>query len=336
MSNNTTLIKEFNGKVEKFFGSADLATGGALEPNHAKKFFEQIKKKSDFLSKTRIEIINENTLRLDTLEFQTDVLKVPDAEGTELAIAKKAKPTTGQTEIVLKEIKAQADFSYQAMMDLIEDENSFKTRITKMLSDKIAAETQILALKGVQQAIPVNPEDLFNGFIELAQGGHLEDAVNSNIVSIDATGNVDQTLLKRLYTYGLDWGISDKPDDWWILAHPLVALDYVDTHGKKAITANDIVSYEKFSKYMGVQIAPIAGMPSYIQPYANTFPGGNNSSILLAEKKNMVTAFQRRNVIMKTWDNPLTGLYSLVVWFRMGVGYINRNRTAVMNNVKHG
>jgi len=338
MKNNIELVKEFNQKIEKsFFGTSDLALGGAMNPEVATSFFEQVKESSPFLSQIMNKTVSENTVRLDTLEFIGQIIKIPDAEGSELGAGKRSKPTPAKTDVVTKEIVAQVDISYQSMWDVIDQpEEQFKAHVGALMAKAFARDVTKMALSGIALGVPVVPEDLFDGFIELAQtGGHIVDAANTALATIDVNGNVDKTNLGKAVAKVVEWGILNDPGAWWFLAHPSAVLDYQDVVGKKMLTVADMNTADRYDAYRGIRLESAIGMPDYTQPYASDFSGSGNSSVLLAEKQNMVVVYQKRNVMMKTWDQPLAGLFSFIIRSRIGVGFVNKDRTAVINNVKH-
>lgn len=102
--------------------SADLVTGGALQPEMRARFYRVAMKESKLFGMIRTEEMNAPEMRLDKLIAPETVFQ-PGTEGVVLPDAARSKLGTDSINMVTHELVAEAQWSYNIVEDNIERNN---------------------------------------------------------------------------------------------------------------------------------------------------------------------------------------------------------------------
>lgn len=212
---------------EKFFQSktiftdSDLSTGGLLNPKQFDKFVQKLVEKTLIMNECDVQTGDEKQVKIDAIEFGSNIVQRPVAEGTEHTDT--SKPTTTQVSISTVEYIIAVDLGFSSLRNNIEKEN-FEDTIMDMIAQKAGSDFESIALKS-DTTLGTNDEyDLNDGWLKLAAVEHEIDHQSANAFddSVKVVALFDN-MIDELPTKYLDY--SDV-DAWRIYCHKAIERLY--------------------------------------------------------------------------------------------------------------
>lgn len=245
---------------------ADLAAGGALNPEQSTAFIRTMISQPTILAQSRVVPMGSSQRKISKVGFGSRILRKAVAS-TALAADKRAKPDFGQIELNTKEVIAEIHLPYDVIEDNIErglinaaGPNSapvpvmggFKDTLISMIAERAALDLEELALLGDSAHATDDYLALLDGYLKL---------ITTNVV--DATGETNlRTIFKN--------GIKAMPDQYLrnrSALKNLISVDneteYRDVLAVRETTLGDGVIQGNIPVYAyGVPVEAAALMPS--------------------------------------------------------------------------
>ncbi|NSW82534.1 MAG: hypothetical protein HPY90_04535 [Syntrophothermus sp.] len=254
--------------------SADLATGGKLNPEQANKLIDYMVDQSAFLKDIRTERMTGPTKDLDFIGVANRIIRkgVEATEPTETAGIQTSKKQLNSTEIILP-----ADISLTFLEDNIEREGA-EDHIARMLALQFANDLTDLAWNGDIATPNTDPFYAFlsidDGFIKLAKA-------SANTYKFDTNGSTDY---KGVVFPGM---LNMLPNKWKankaelrFYVSPTVAEAYIEQlTTRQTAWADELLQTGKLPQYKGITIFPVDYIPDDV--------------IVLTLRKNLATGIQR-------------------------------------------
>ena len=252
--------------------SADLATGGKLNPEQANKFIDYMVDQSAFLKDIRTERMNAPTKDLDFIGVASRIIRkgVEATEPTETAGIQTGKKQLNTVEVILP-----ADISLNFLEDNIEGAN-VEDHIARLLAQQFANDLTDLAWNG--DTADNGPFKDFlsidDGFIKLAKssaGTHKFDLNGST----DYKGVIFPGMLNALPN---KWKANKAELRFYV--SPTVAEAYIEQlTTRQTAWADQLIQTGALPQYKGVTIFPVDFIPDDV--------------IVLTPRKNLATGIQR-------------------------------------------
>ncbi|MDI3548137.1 MAG: hypothetical protein PWR10_1789 [Halanaerobiales bacterium] len=252
--------------------TADLATGGRLNPEQADKFIDYMVDQSAFLKDIRTERMDSPTKDLDFIGVESRIIRkgVEATEPTETAGIQTSKKQLNTVEVILP-----ADISISFLEDNIERAKA-EDHIARMLAMQFANDLTDLAWNG--DIADTGPFKDFltidDGFIKLAKGSVSTHKFDTN-ASTDYKGVVFPGMLGMLPN---KWKANKAELRFYV--SPTVAEDYIEQlTTRQTAWADELLQTGKLPQYKGVTIFPVDFIPDDV--------------IVLTPRKNLATGIQR-------------------------------------------
>ena len=254
--------------------SADLATGGKLNPEQANKFIDYMVDQSAFLKDIRTERMAGPTKDLDFIGVANRIIRkgVEATEPTETAGIQTSKKQLNSTEVILP-----ADISLTFLEDNIEKEGA-EDHIARMLALQFGNDLTDLAWNGNTATPTTDPFYPFlsidDGFIKLAKASANTHKYDTN-GSTDYKGVVFPGMLNMLPN---KWKANKAELRFYV--SPTVAEAYIEQlTTRQTAWADELLQTGKLPQYKGITIFPVDYIPDDV--------------IILTLRKNLATGIQR-------------------------------------------
>jgi len=228
----------------------------------------------------------EKQLKLDFIEFTTDIVQRPVAEGTEHTTT--TKPTPTQVAISAVEYIIAVDLGFSALRNSIEKANIEDT-IMNMIAEKAGSDFESLAIYSDTTLGTADAYDLNDGWLKLGRVSHEVDHGSADFASTSAkTVPLFDNMINLLPSKHLDY--SDV-DAWRIYCHKyierlyrkwLVAVEAQINGTHSFLLENIPVTYEGFK---------IVGVPRWPR-YTAGSPAAYYSKAMLTHPQNLVYYIQ--------------------------------------------
>jgi hypothetical protein len=249
--------------------SADLATGGKLNPEQANKFIDYMVDQSAFLKDIRTERMGAPTKDLDFIGVANRIIRkgVEATEPTETAGIQTSKKQLNSVEVILP-----ADISLTFLEDNIEKKGA-EDHIARMLALQFSNDLTDLAWNGdTASADPFVQID--DGFIKLAKGSANTHKFDTN-GSTDYKGVVFPGMLNMLPN---KWKANKAELRFYV--SPTVAEAYIEQlTTRQTAWADELLQTGKLPQYKGITIFPVDFIPDNV--------------IVLTLRKNLAVGIQR-------------------------------------------
>ncbi|WP_422444363.1 hypothetical protein [Thermoanaerobacterium sp. DL9XJH110] len=268
MISNRTLI------AKAAITSADLATGGKLNPEQADKFIDYIVDQSAFLKDIRTERMTGPTKDLDFIGVASRIIRkgVEATEPTETAGIQTSKKQLNSVEVILP-----ADISIGFLEDNIEKAGA-EDHIARLLALQFGNDLTDLAWNGDTATPSTDPFYPFlsidDGFIKLAKSSPNTHKFDTN-GSTDYKGVVFPGMLNMLPNK-----YKANKAELRFYVSPTVAEAYIEQlTTRQTAWADELLQTGNLPQYKGITIFPVDFIPDDV--------------IVLTLRKNLATGIQR-------------------------------------------
>ncbi|NPV54519.1 MAG: phage major capsid protein [Firmicutes bacterium] len=292
---------------------ADLAAGGALQPEQANRFIDMVIDTPTIFKNARVERLAASKRIIDKIGFDQRILK-PAVENTPLAEADRTKPTTGKVEIDTKEFIAEVRLGYQILEDNIEGRN-LEDHIMRLIADRVALDLEELIIQG----------DTASADTYLKTMDGLLKRISSHIVDAQSVA-ISKELWKKLFKAVPTKYIRNKKE-WGFYTSHSVEVDWRDFLADRATGAGDRFLLEDVPAVAyGVPVYGCAMMPETGTPTVVT-------SAIFTHPKNIIVGFHR-DISVETDKDITARQFIIVVTCRVGLALEEEDATAKMINIK--
>lgn len=268
---------------------ADLASGGALNPEQSDTFIRTMLVQPTLLKSIRVVPMGAPTRNIDKIGFGSRIMKAASqgAVGSRaLAAGDRSAPTTGQIQLVTKETIAEVNLPYEVIEDQIEQagmnlgvnqpnnsgapvSGSFKDTIMAMIAERVALDLEEGGLLG----------DTASGDPYLALWDGFLKRSTSHVVDFSAA-----TVNKTLFKLGLQTMPQQYLRNLTAMKHYLSVsneIEYRDSLGDRETSLGDTMIEGMRPVYgFGVPVEKTALMPA--------------AQGLLTFPKNLIMGIQRK------------------------------------------
>lgn len=281
---------------------ADLTSGGLLVPAQAQKFIRILIDEAKIMKLATVTPMKAPIQEINTIKFGNRILR-PGAEGTALAAADRAKPTTGKVQLVAKLFKAQVNLTYEVLEDSIEQDN-LKSTILQLMGEAIARDLDELLVRG----------DITSGDAYLAQFDGILRGATSNVVNaggVPLTKSILRDAIKAMPSPFL----RDK-SALRFLTSVDAEIDYRDSISNRQTNTGDRALDSAIP--VGYSGIPVLDVPLFPE---NLGGSGNETAVLLVDPKNINVGIWRQ-IQVETDRNIEEGKVIIVVTLRADMKYI--------------
>ena len=276
------LVDEKFFQSKSIFTDSDLSTGGLLNPKQFDRFVQKLIEKKLILNECRVETGPEKQVKLDFIEFASDIVQKPEAEGTEHTTT--TKPTPSQVAISAVEYIIAVDLGFSALRNSIEKENLEDTLMT-MIAEKSGSDFEAIGIKSDTAGGTSDAYDINDGWLKLARVTHEVDHSSANFATTaKKTIELFDNMIDALPSKHLDYS---NIDEWRIYCYKtierlyrqwLVAVQAQINGTHSFLLENVPVTYEGFR---------IVGVPRWYR-YSAGSPAAYYSKLLLTHPMNII------------------------------------------------
>lgn len=158
---------------------ADLANGGALNPEMSDRFLRQLMDTPTILSVCRTVGMNSPTMKINKIGFGSRILK-PAVEATGLVQGDRTAPTLSKVELTTKEVMAEIRLPYSVIEDNVERTaaatnnaanspiGGLQSTIVDMIAQRAALDLEEMGIKGDTALNDGTILDLTDGWLKRA------------------------------------------------------------------------------------------------------------------------------------------------------------------------
>lgn len=247
--------------------SGDLAAGGLLNPDQAKKFIEVLIKESVLMKDAIVEPMNSNRKLLEKISFPTRILRAGN-ESTALPLADRSKPTVDKETLDAQLFKAEVRLSDQVLRRNIEKEQ-LQAHVRNLIGGAVSRDMEEVAIQG-----DTGSADAF-----LAQLDGLIVQATSNVFaggSVDLDVDVLREMLKLLPSQ-----FHRRRNAMKFYAGVQIREDYAyNTAARGTPEGDKALMSESALRYRAI---PVAGLPMMPETLG---AGSDESKVLLMDPKN--------------------------------------------------
>lgn len=273
--------------------------GGALTPANAKSFIRTAITDSNFMKRCTVKPMAAQRERISRLGMSQRVLR-PGTPSTALPAGQRSKPDLGFAELDAKLFKGEVRIPDEVIEDNIESGN-FQNIVMQMIPEAVARDIDELLLQGDTTSADDYLAQL-DGVLKQATA-HPVDFNNARM-NFDDLSSMLRAIPKPYKRYRDKYEFLtsyNAEDDYRKL------LDQRETVGGDAsLQGNEPV------RFRGVPIIPIGMMPD------EQGGGGNQTSILLVNPKDIVVGFWRQ-IRVEVDRDKREGAVSFIVTLRLDV-----------------
>lgn len=281
------LVDEKFFQSKSIFTDSDLSTGGLLNDKQFDRFVQKLVEKTLIMNECDVQTGVEKQVKIDVIEFASDIVQKPVAEGTEHDTT--SKPTPTQVAIATVEYIIAVDLGFSALRNNIEKEN-FENTIMEMIAKKTGSDFEAIALKSDTTLGTADAYDINDGWLKLGAVEHEVDHASGDAFDDSKkTADLFDDMIDELPTKYLDY--SDI-SEWRIYCHKglerlyrkwLVAIEAKIGGSHSFLLENIPVTYEGYK---------IAGVPRW--PSSTTgSPSVLLTKLLLTHPKNLIHYIQK-------------------------------------------
>lgn len=294
------------------FALADLASGGLLNPGQAKKFIRQLVEEAVFMKLATVRPMASYTDNIDKIGITGRVLR-PAGAGTALSVADRVKPTTSQTSVVAKSMKAEIRLNDDTLEDNIE-QKSLTATVQALMAEAVAKDMDDLWINGDTASADALLA-LTDGLLKLVSS-HVHDVASA---AVDATDFEEGRKLLPI-KYGKLY-----PKMRW-LCSVNTEVGFRTDLTTRATPLGDMLLFEnKPLTPQGLPMIPVPVFPETLSP-------GHNTKIILMDPKNGIVGIWR-NIKIEMYRDPSAGETIFVYSLRAGFGIEEEDATVKLNNI---
>jgi len=219
---------------------SDLASGGLLNRQQFNRFYRKVIDQPTILNAARTVQMSHDTMKIEKIGFGQRVLR-PGVEGTALADADKAVPTTSTVNLDAKEVIAEVNITYDTLENNIEKDGLYDT-IMDMLAERVALDLEELVING--DTASTDP------YLKLFDG--LRKKATSHIVDLNGDP-ITKNVFKQLYN-AVPRKYLRNPAAWRYYVSHANQLEWKDQLATRGTALGD-------QQQTGANTAPAYGIP---------------------------------------------------------------------------
>jgi HK97 family phage major capsid protein len=303
--------------LQKAVDTTDLADGGLLGTEQAKRFTDLVVDQSVMLKEVRVVRMRSAIAELDTIATAGRVSQLK-SEG--VAPASLSEPAFGKVTLRATDIITPFEITFEALEDSIEG-GDLEGTVIRVMAKQTATDLEELAIKG--DTVSADPFlHGLDGFRKLAADGHVVDLDGATLAK-EGLGQMFRALpdkYKRSYQDLRFYFAPAATQDW----HDTFA-DRGTSLGDKALLGGDV------PPYMGVPVVSVPTIPTDLAGVLGHV-GTNLSYGFLTPRDNLVFGIHREVRIDKDKD-ILRGVNVYAITTRVAVAIENADAVAVAVNV---
>lgn len=327
--------KSVDTPLLRFFGSADLASAGKLNPEQARQFLDYVVDESVLLGMIDAGSSNADTVYLDEIAISNRRMRT-GVEGQAPTVANAV--STARRTISMKEFVWAEDISRNALEDNIEGQQ-LRAHVARLLARAFGNDTEDLAIKGdtslaatITDANADGKDDTTgleqndHDFLRQLDGILRTASQDANVLKHDAGAGPDpdvKTTLRRM--------LATMPSRFRALPltyflDPDTALAYADLIADRQTGTGDqaLVNGLPVLRFYGYRIVPV--------PYMTHERLDIGRYALLTVPENLAVRFQRNVTLEAEW-RPRTRLVEFTITARWGVNYKKSGLIVLGTNV---
>jgi hypothetical protein len=298
---------------------SDFTSAGALPPKAADQFIIGAVLQSELLSMVSSDTYDVPTFNVPWSQFSGQILYA-GTQGQAVPAAQRSKPGFGQSPLNFTEFRGQVRIDDGVFENQIERSGLLNT-IMGQINIGVGANIEDAAINSNTGGTYVPGNNLYT---TLPLGGWLQKQTSYVVTGSNVT--LDKTALKRLWKTLPRQYRRDKRKMRFMTATD-AEVDYVDTLSNRIGEKADVALREgENGKWNGIEIVPVPLFPTTVGV------GATNTTVLLADPKNLWIGFQRI-VKLEQWRDPdaMQTVFSISVKFDVAIGF--EPATATFNNV---
>jgi len=225
-----------NGEMlEKSIKTADMTTGGLLNPQQQKQFITLVKKFSVLLPQTRFVEMPRPMMDIDKLWVGEPVTESVD-EGVDTGNLSRAK--FQRITLVAKKVRSAWNITTEALQGNIE-QNDFEQTIMDTMVERIATDLEMLFIQGDTTLTTNGLLRRFDGILKLTDNAHVVD-VKGDSISKGMFAAMKRAMPKQY---------KNDPALRWLIGDSL-AVDWNDTVSDRGTMLGD-------AALQGAEMAPL-------------------------------------------------------------------------------
>lgn len=303
--------------LQKAVDTTDLAEGGLLGTEQAKRFTDLVVDQAVMLKEARVVRMRSAVAELDTIATTGRVSQLK-SEG--VAPASLSEPAFGKVTLRAIDVITPFEITFEALEDSIEG-GGLEDTVIRVMAKQTATDLEELAVHGDSESVDPFLHGL-DGWRVLAEAGQVVDFEGATMDK-DGLGKMFRALpdkYKRAY------------GDLRFFTAPAVAQDWHDTFADRGTSLGD-------KALVGGQVPPYMGVPVVSVPVIPTdlagveeFVGTGLSYALLTPRENLVFGIHREIRIDKDKD-ILRGVNVYAITTRVAVAIENPEAVVLAVNV---
>lgn len=303
--------------LQKAVDTTDLADGGLLGTEQAKRFTDLVVDQSVMLKEVRVVRMRSAVSELDTIATGGRVSQLK-SEG--VAPETLAEPTFGKVTLRATDIITPFEITFEALEDSIEG-GGLEDTVVRVMAKQTATDLEELAIQG-----DANSADLFlkglDGWRVMSEAGHLVD-LEGQTLDKAGLGAMFRALPDK---YKRNYG------DLRFYFAPAAAQDWHDTFAERTSALGDkALVGGQVPPYMGVPVVSVPSIPTNLAGVEG-FVGTDLSYGLLTPRDNLVFGIHREIRIDKDKD-ILRGVNVYAITTRVAIAIENPDAVVLAVNV---
>ena len=295
---------------------ADLAPGGLLLPEQAKKFIKIAIAKNVLMSQVRVPVMNRYKQEVDKLLWTGQVMHA-GTEGIALPAAYRSKPSTDKIELDSKLGKAEVHMSRETLEDNIES-GQFKQTVIQFMGEKASGDFEDLLLKG----------DTTSTNDWLATQNGIIARITTNSVP-GGSAELSNTLLRNTYK-AMPQEFDDQPGlAFYTNKHAIVTYRYTLLQSRATPLGDGLYTGSTPGSlgYEGHDLIRVPRMP-------NDLGGGSNETVVLfLAPKNILYGFFRK-ITIETEFRISEQVWAIVMTVRNAINFEHEPATVKLTAIK--
>jgi hypothetical protein len=330
MSGNRELLRKADLTISEL-----IANGGYLQPEDSAVFLRKLIYEPTILRSARVVEMLAPQRKINKIGFGSRIMQAAVSQ-TALSQEQRAQPTTSVIELNTQEIMATVYLPYEVVEDNIERATAadnappnsrgpggLKETILALIAERAALDLEELCLLGNtnyaagpmlqgSDADTIAYMSLFNGWLNLSQGGHVYDAQNANL---------DKSIFRNLKINMPKQYLRVLPQMSY-LTSPNIETMWRDSLANRGTALGDAT------------LTGTAPVPAYGIPLLSGALMPDNQ-ILLTNPKNLIVGIQRQFSL--EFDKDIQArTYIIVLTARVAVQVEETDATALAINVALG
>lgn len=320
--------------LTRFFGSADLASAGKLNPEQADRFLDYVMNETVLLGMIDGASTNSDTVYLDEIGISRRQLRVVN-EG--VSVTPRNAISTARRVLTVKEVSWAEDISRSALEDNIE-RGQLQNTVTRLLARAFGNDVEDLSLNG-DTSLPASITDAnsdgkddntgltandneflrqMDGYIHIAAG-------DSDVHAVDAGSLTDVKAVLRAMLRGMPARYRGMGLTYFL--DPDTALAYADMVADRQTGVGDETLINGFPvlRFYGYRVIGA--------PYLKHERSDTGRKAILTAPENLVIRFRRNMTFDAKWE-PRPRLVEFTLTARFGIQYKKSDLLVLADNVK--